>query len=1147
MKRKLLSVITALALCLSLLPGTAWAADETPAGVTIGSVNLEAGKYVVNEGVVEKAEGEIEADTPYLEYSADTGTLAVHGEFETTATITANSNLTITGGEGSSLSITSSSAPPIWLKNGSTLTLSGGVDFTGESSGGPPVIHSDSASTFAAAPGYSGSIVLTSTGSSPAVTGTTLAVESSTSIKITGKIIDYPATPGTAVLKSSDEVSLTSDTSLTIPSLTVEGRDVSLTNTKSSDRVYAGDLLTIKATGDVRITNTGDTAGFPAISGGANISAEGDVTISSNSVPIESGTTLTVQNARSVSFTGNSDQYYAFFSGPVTFKDCGEVTVTDAGSNSDHPLLKEGVTVTSNVPVKLAGAKYEGANEGMVYFKGGIWFDRGDAENNINPPSNPNAPPMVWKAGNGWVFYEPPTDENPTAKLTLDNAEYPDGTIYLSKATSVEVKGRNHIGFIETGSGSMDLNIRDGGTLNAIVSKSVEDEGVYKDNLTVYGKAKLLADYRYIVGDAENLPETHLTIPQGTELTISSDGLLEIENTEYLDNRGTLINNGTVLLTEKAAEGNVSQTIKSLGLTGTGTVVVGEWDLDNSQMTNVQGTYFNSGVKLLDPAGSLDLSNVEATDEENATSWATYGYKWEVTKDDPDDSDKITSAKLTLKEGFNAETVALPDAAVEIVTQGESIIGTLQIADGSGANHTQLTLSGKGPLNIQNHVEITGAPENSLTVARGAQVQVTGGVTVGAGSSVGGEVTVNGTLTAAGDSTYDGVRTGKVEVGSSGTLRVSGETGVFLAGMGTDSADEKDFAGAFTVQPGGRFEARCDPTVIMASPNPSEFQEATEKEVIIVPNGYLPSGCVLKFSDDRLELTIPGNGSPFSISVSNVPRPSGGGGGVSTYAVTVEKSEHGKVTSDRTNAGSGSTITLTVTPDTGYVLDALTVTDSRGNEITLTAQGDGKYTFTMPGRAVTVRAAFISSACTGGADCPSRAFSDLDTGEWYHEAVDYVLENDLMDGYDNGLFGPDDTLTRAQFVQILFNKEGKPVVNYLLRYDDVAPGAWYTEAVRWATSLGIAGGYGNGMFGPNDDITREQLVVMLWRYAGSPAATETELHFTDEDKASGYALEALRWAAESGVLNDRDGTLEPTGQVTRAETARMLKIFMEGQ
>ena len=307
-----------------------------------------------------------------------------------------------------------------------------------------------------------------------------------------------------------------------------------------------------------------------------------------------------------------------------------------------------------------------------------------------------------------------------------------------------------------------------------------------------------------------------------------------------------------------------------------------------------------------------------------------------------------------------------------------------------------------------------------------------------------------------------------------------------------------------------------------------------------------------------LQFTVTGL-SPISVgweqpsTPTTPPGPTGGGGWSSnTYAVTVEKSEHGKVTSNCANASNGSTVTLTVTPDSGYVLDVLTVTDSRGNEIRMTAQGGNKYTFTMPSRAMAVKATFAplpddtQKPCDNGADCPSRGFTDLGTvGTWYHEAVDYVLRNGLMGGYGNGTFGPNDNLSRAQFAQILFNKEGRPVVIYLLQYGDVATGAWYTEAIRWATSRGIVGGYGNGMFGPNDNITREQLAVMLWRYAGSPAATDKELHFTAADKASDYALEALRWAVENGVISGKGGgILGSQGLATRAQTAQMLKKFL---
>ena len=279
-----------------------------------------------------------------------------------------------------------------------------------------------------------------------------------------------------------------------------------------------------------------------------------------------------------------------------------------------------------------------------------------------------------------------------------------------------------------------------------------------------------------------------------------------------------------------------------------------------------------------------------------------------------------------------------------------------------------------------------------------------------------------------------------------------------------------------------------------------------------------------------------------------------GSSGVTTYAVTVKDAAHGKVTSSHARASSNSTVTVTVLPDEGYTLDGLTVTDSQGNEISLTDRGGGKYAFTMPGGAVTVKAAFAplpedtgaDTPCDGGAECPSRPFADLDPGAWYHEATDYVLRNGLMSGYDGHYFGPDDNLSRAQFAQLLYNKEGKPAVTGGSVFSDVADGQWYAPAVIWAASSGIVSGYDDGRFGPDDDITREQLAVMLWRYAGSPAAAAVELPFADASQVSGYALEAMRWAVENGVMGGYgNDLLGPQSPATRAQVAQMLKNFIE--
>ena len=262
-----------------------------------------------------------------------------------------------------------------------------------------------------------------------------------------------------------------------------------------------------------------------------------------------------------------------------------------------------------------------------------------------------------------------------------------------------------------------------------------------------------------------------------------------------------------------------------------------------------------------------------------------------------------------------------------------------------------------------------------------------------------------------------------------------------------------------------------------------------------------------------------------------------------TYTVTAPNTANGQVTVSPTHAARGAVVTITAVPEDGYRLDTLNVT-SGGKSVPLTEKGNGKYIFTMPTGTVKVEAVFVLAETP---ETPwNNPFADVSEDDWYYEAVRFVQERGLMNGYGGSNFAPNAQLSRAQLAQILFNKEGRPGVNYLLTFPDVAGEAWYTEAIRWAASQGIVGGYGDGTFGPNDPITREQLAVMLWRYAGSPGAVGGELHFSDAGQISGYASDALRWAVENGIMHGTGGgILAPQGLATRAQTAQMLKNLME--
>lgn len=269
-----------------------------------------------------------------------------------------------------------------------------------------------------------------------------------------------------------------------------------------------------------------------------------------------------------------------------------------------------------------------------------------------------------------------------------------------------------------------------------------------------------------------------------------------------------------------------------------------------------------------------------------------------------------------------------------------------------------------------------------------------------------------------------------------------------------------------------------------------------------------------------------------------------GSGGTTSgfYGVTISAAEGGTVTSNLTNTKEGSTVILTATPDSGYALSGITVKNAAGEEIALKENADGTYSFTMPAQAVTVAATFAN------ANALKMAFTDVADGAWYYDAVKYVYENGIMSGTSDTIFNPNGKLTRAMLAQILYNHAGKPEAA-ASKYSDVAAGTWYSAAVGWAAEKGIVTGYSDGTFKPNDSVTREQLAAMLYRYAGSPAATGSLDSFTDASSASVYAQDALKWAVSSGIIsgNGSATTLDPKGTASRAQVAVMLMRYLESK
>ena len=226
----------------------------------------------------------------------------------------------------------------------------------------------------------------------------------------------------------------------------------------------------------------------------------------------------------------------------------------------------------------------------------------------------------------------------------------------------------------------------------------------------------------------------------------------------------------------------------------------------------------------------------------------------------------------------------------------------------------------------------------------------------------------------------------------------------------------------------------------------------------------------------------------------------------------------------------GSDKTFTIAADKGHeIADVLVDGKSVG--------AVSSYTFEKIQKSHTITAKFKAAS-------DGLPFSDVSADSWYYDAVKYVHDNGMMHGVSYASFSPNAPLTRAMLAQVLYNRENTPAVGTTGVFSDVPAGQWYTDAVNWAAGQGIVNGVGNGRFAPNTPITREQLAVMLFRYAGSPEAPETALNFSDASQTSSYALPAVRWAVSEGIVNgNADGTLNPTGNATRAETAQMLMNF----
>lgn len=545
--------------------------------------------------------------------------------------------------------------------------------------------------------------------------------------------------------------------------------------------------------------------------------------------------------------------------------------------------------------------------------------------------------------------------------------------------------------------------------------------------------------------------------------------------------------------------------------------------------------------------------------------------------------------------GGGTPTVTVSNNAIVRTNGGISDDSSTDIQIGADSNESNggIVFDGKngtvyGDVTLQE--DITIGEGESLTIPDGSSLNMGGHeITVASGGKLEGQPTGNGTLKIAPTITTESMANGEVGTAYSQKLEATGDptitwsvtSGTLPAGLrlsedgkitgtpttaGTSTFTVTATNSAGSDSKGYTLTIKSVPVtgVTLDKTNLSLTEGGTETLTATVHPDNATNKNVTWSSSNNSVATVDSTGTVTAVSAgtATITATAADGSGHSatcavtvtqpdrdpTYSVTLPgKVEGGTVTANKRYAEKGETFPFTVTPDEGWELDTLTVTDRSGKKLEVTHKGGGVYTFQMPAGQVEIQVSFRESIPE------PLPFTDVGDGTWYSEAVRYAYEHGLMAGTSATAFSPNATTSRSMIATILWRLEGSPQVDYAMAFDDVAANSWYAEAIRWAASEGIVGGYGNGLFGTNDPITREQFAAMLYRFAQeqgydvSIGENTNILSYTDEADLSEYAISAMQWAVGAGIINGTgDGsTLSPQGQATRAQVAVILTRYCE--
>ena len=851
---------------------------------------------------------------------------------------------------------------------------------------------------------------------------------------------------------------------------------------------------------------------------------------------------------------------------PVVYAttDADGTVTTDGASENDYNVMWDGATLTlRNATIKEA-KEYGNSHESMaIYLASGNMNLALVGENTVDAPGNGTAASCGINLGSGSLTI---SGEN-SASLTVYGGPtehgnscgiYARGTITIDSGTVTATgESASAASYGICASGAVTIN---GGSVTAASGEAGGNScGIYTSNSVTINGGDVTATAGDAVGSSYGINtaniSTSITVNGGTVTATSGEAkgdscAIFAESQINADDASSsvTINGGTVTARAGNAVGS--------GWYSCGIKIEGFLTITDGTVTATAADAVGTGTNKAS-IGIFSFKNVTISGGDVTGIGGTGELSWGIACNDiltieggtvVGKGGPLAGANIQYSGGINGMGEVKISGGTVTGTGGDTEVGnSFGICAGDTTSYNVVTVSikdaavtatgGTAPNGNSSGISATNTIANVKVTIEDATVTTTGG-TAGTGNSYGILAKTTGT-------------------GQSADVTINGNSVVRANMTGEEGVDGKTISGKTIERENGIVFENGEGTVYGTVTLQEDLTVGAD-ESLTIPHGAtltIPDGTTLTNSgtitnDGTIEnqgaLTIrPGGGLAGSGTVTGnsvewpyTPPPAN-----PNYRIDVTTTEGGTVTKDPAAAKAGETVTLTPAPEEGYEVGDVTVTDRFGDTVEVTENADGTYTFTMPNGQVSVNVTFVE------VQTEPLPFTDVSETDWFHDAVQYVYDNGLMGGVGDNRFAPNNPTTRAQLVTILYRLEGEPAVTGQSAFTDVEADTWYTNAVAWAAANGIVNGVSETQFAPGNNITREQLATILYRYAqakGYDVSASADLSgFPDAGDIQSYATQALSWAVAEGLLQGfEDDSLQPGGTATRAQIATILMRFL---